>query len=90
VWTGGQAGTLFHSADNGVTWAQVQPFVKARQLSADITHIEVRNNDLRADLGNNVRDDVRDNARAPAEILLSTSNNEIWSSADGGKTWSKK
>jgi hypothetical protein len=77
VWTGGQAGTLFHSADNGVTWAQVQPSVKARQLSSDITHIEVRG-------------ESRDGMRGPAEILLSTSNNEIWSSADGGKTWDKK
>ena len=86
VWTGGQAGVLFHSVDNGVTWAQVQPSIKARQLSSDITHIEVRNDDLRY----SVRDEVRGDARGPAEILLSTSNNEIWSSADGGKTWSKK
>jgi hypothetical protein len=91
VWTGGQAGTLFHSADNGVTWAQVQPSVKARQLSSDITHIELRNTDLRNDeLHDNVRTEARDDARAPAEILLSTSNNEIWSSADGGTTWAKK
>jgi Putative zinc-finger len=82
VWTGGQAGTLFHSANSGVTWAQVRPSFKTRQLSSDITHIEVRNNELRYGL--------RDDARVPAEILLSTSNNEIWSSADGGKTWSKK
>ena len=86
VWTGGQAGVLFHSVDNGVTWAQVQPSIKARQLSSDITHIEVRNDDLRY----SVRDEVRGDARGPAEILLSTSNNEIWSSADGGKTWAKK
>jgi hypothetical protein len=78
VWTGGQAGTLFHSANSGVTWVQVQPSIKARQLSSDITHIEVRN------------DDLRDHALGPAEILLSTSNNEIWSSPDGGKTWAKK
>ena len=86
VWTGGQAGVLFHSVDNGVTWAQVQPSVRARQLSSDITHIELRNDDLRY----SVRDEVRGDARGPAEILLSTSNNEIWSSADGGKTWAKK
>ena len=86
VWAGGQAGTLFHSANNGVTWAQVQPSVKARQLSSDITHIEIRNDDLRY----SVRDEVRGYARGPTEILLSTSNNEIWSSADGGKTWAKK
>ena len=82
VWTGGQAGTLFHSANGGITWVQVQPSVKTRQLSSDITHIEVRSNEL--------RDELRGNARGPAEILLSTTNNEIWSSADGGKTWAKK
>jgi hypothetical protein len=42
VWTGGQAGTLFHSADGGLTWARVQPSIKAQQLSSDITHIELR------------------------------------------------
>jgi hypothetical protein len=69
VWTGGQAGTLFHSADRGVTWVQVQPSIKAQALSSDITHIDMR---------------------STAEIVVSTSNDEIWSSADGGKTWDKK
>jgi hypothetical protein len=78
VWTGGQTGTLFHSANGGVTWVQVQPSIKARQLSSDITHIELRGNEL------------RDDTRGSAEILLSTSNHEIWSSADGGQTWAKK
>jgi photosystem II stability/assembly factor-like uncharacterized protein len=87
VWAGGQAGTLFHSANSGVTWAQVQPSVKARQLSSDITHIEVRNNEVRNE---ELRRDLRYHVRRPGEILLSTSNNEIWSSADGGKTWAKK
>jgi hypothetical protein len=90
VWAGGQAGTLFHSANSGVTWAQVQPSIKARQLSSDITHIELQSNELRGDLRNNVRDELLGNARGTVEILLSTSNNEIWSSADGGKTWDKK
>jgi hypothetical protein len=83
VWTGGQAGILFHSANSGVSWAQVQPSVKARQLSSDITHIEVRNTGLR-------NDEVRGDVRGRAEIILSTSSNEVWSSADGGKTWDKK
>jgi hypothetical protein len=86
VWTGGQAGTLFHSADGGVTWVQVQPSIKARQLSSDITHIELRNIELR---NNELRGNLRDDAR-PAEIIVSTSNNEIWSSADDGKTWDRK
>ncbi len=78
VWAGGEAGTLFHSADGGVTWVQVKPSIKAQQLSSDITHIDMRNDDMRGDVG------------SPAEIVVSTSNNEIWSSADGGKTWDKK
>src|SRR6266853_282467 len=91
VWTGGQAGTLFHSANSGITWVQVQPSIKARQLISDITHIDVRNAEVQdGDLRNNMRDELRGYTRGPAEILLSTSNNEIWSSADSGKTWAKK
>ena len=77
VWAGGLAGTLFHSPDGGLTWVQMQPSIKAQQLSSDVTHIEVRA-------------DMRDDVNGPAEIVLSTSNSEIWSSADGGKTWEKK
>jgi hypothetical protein len=77
VWAGGLAGTLFHSADGGVTWVQVQPSIKVLQLSSDITHIDVRG-------------DVHGDVHGPVEIVLSTGNNEIWSSADGGKTWEKK
>jgi hypothetical protein len=69
VWTGGQAGALFHSSDNGVTWIQVQPSVKNQKLTSDITHIDVTQ---------------------PGQIVLSTVNYEIWSSADNGKTWDKK
>jgi hypothetical protein len=91
VWAGGQAGTLFHSANSGATWAQVQPSVKARQLSSDITHIEVRNEVRNNEVRNEeLRRDLRYGVRGPGEILLSTSNHEIWSSADGGKTWAKR
>jgi Putative zinc-finger len=69
LWTGGQAGELFHSADSGVTWLQVQPSIKALPLTSDITHIDLP---------------------GPAEVVISTSNHEIWSSADSGKTWGKK
>ena len=68
VWAGGQAGTLFHSADSGVTWLQVQPSMKAQPLTSDITHIDVR---------------------APAEVVISTTNHETWSSSNNGKTWQK-
>jgi hypothetical protein len=69
VWTGGQAGTLFRSADSGVTWVQVQPSIKAQQLTSDITHIDLHGR---------------------SEIVVFTTNNELWNSADGGKTWEKK
>jgi hypothetical protein len=78
IWTGGQAGTLFYSTDGGVTWLQVQPSIKARQLSSNVTHIELRGDELRGD-----------ELRRPAQILLSTSDNETWISVDGGKTWEK-
>ncbi len=74
VWAGGQAGTLFHSADRGLTWAQVQPSIHGQRLSFDITHIDV----------------TRMDAGAPVKIVVSTGNNEIWSSTDGGKTWGKE
>jgi hypothetical protein len=69
VWAGGEAGTVFHSADGGVAWVRVQPSIKAQVLTSDVTRIDLR---------------------GPSEIAVSTSNNEIWSSADGGKTWEKK
>jgi hypothetical protein len=83
IWAGGQAGTLFHSADGGLTWAQVQPSTKGQQLTSDITHIELQGIPLHGNnqLGNTPR---------PAQIVLSTSNNDVWSSRDGGTTWERK
>jgi hypothetical protein len=69
IWAGGQAGTLFHSADSGTTWSMVQPSTKSGSLSSDIVAIEIR---------------------SPAEIVLSTNNNESWTTFDAGKTWEKK
>lgn len=40
VWVGGNAGTLYHSTDSGLTWARVTPASADRKLSGDITHIE--------------------------------------------------
>ena len=68
VWAGGEAGTLFHSTDGGVTWAPVQPAAKAQSLSTDVVSIKVRG----------------------PQVLVSTRNNETWSTADGGQTWDKK
>jgi hypothetical protein len=73
VWTGGQAGTLFHSVDGGVTWLQVQPSSNGHVLTSDVTRI-----------------DIREVEGGPAQIIVSTNSNEVWSSADGGKSWQKK
>ncbi len=83
IWAGGQAGTLFHSADGGLTWAQVQPSTKGRQLTSDVTHIELQGTPLH---GNN---ELGNTPRA-AQIVLSTSNNDVWTSIDGGTTWARK
>jgi Putative zinc-finger len=82
VWTGGEAGTLFHSADGGGTWLQVQPSFEAQQLDADITHIDL----TRIDLTHDVQGDVT----GRSQVAVTTTNNDIWSSVDGGKTWAKK
>jgi hypothetical protein len=42
IWTGGRAGALFHSSDNGVTWVQVQPAINTQQLNSDITHLDLQ------------------------------------------------
>jgi hypothetical protein len=42
IWAGGKAGALFHSADGGANWTQVNPSADGRALSADVTRIEVR------------------------------------------------
>ena len=77
VWAGGQAGILFRSIDDGVTWAQLQPSVKGQQLGADITHIDIQT------------DNIHGNVSGPTPIIVFTSNNEVWTSRDGGITWQK-
>jgi hypothetical protein len=42
VWAGGKAGALFHSADGGSNWTQVNPSAEGRALNADVTRIEAR------------------------------------------------
>ncbi len=69
VWAGGQAGTLFHSRDNGTTWTQIQPSTKSESLKTDIVAIDIR---------------------SATDVVLTTSNNESWSTSDGGMTWQKK
>jgi len=82
IWTAGQAGTLFHSADGGATWVQVQPSTKGQQLSSDVTNIDLQGSALHGNLPGN--------APRPVQVVLSTSNNDIWISADGGTTWQKQ
>ena len=81
IWTGGAAGSLFHSVDRGVTWTQVHPLIDMQELDSDITHIDIQS-------GNG-------SAASSLQIVISTSkestnNRETWSSADGGATWVKK
>jgi len=83
VWAGGQAGTLFHSVDGGLTWTQVQPSQKGQQLTSDVIRIELQGSNLQGD-------NQPGNTARPTQIVLSTSNNDIWSSIDGGTTWNKK
>jgi hypothetical protein len=77
IWTGGQAGTLFHSTDGGLTWAQVQPSIKGQQLTSDVTNIDLEGSPLPG------------NAPSPPRVVLST-RSDIWTSPDGGITWQKK
>jgi hypothetical protein len=81
IWTGGAAGSLFHSVDRGVTWTQVHPLIDMQELDSDITHIDIQS-------GNG-------SGASSLQIVISTSkestnNRETWSSADGGATWVKK
>ena len=42
VLAGGEAGTLFHSSDGGVTWVSVWPIVETQSLSTDVIGIKVQ------------------------------------------------
>jgi putative zinc finger protein len=84
IWTGGQGGTLYHSTDGGISWVRVYPSANGRQLSADVSQIEVRNSNLGDfHLGSK-------NSQAPTKIVLSTNNKQVWTSVDGGKSWETK
>jgi hypothetical protein len=102
VWAGGEAGTLFHSADGGATWTQVQPSIKGQALSSDITQIDISSDNVsNRDASNR---DVSISGSLSANrysnddggpirrqnLVVSTASHEIWRSADGGKTWNKQ
>ncbi len=42
IWAAGQAGTVFHSTDGGVTWTQLHPTAKDQPLTADVTGIDLQ------------------------------------------------
>ena len=69
VWVGGASGTLYHSTDSGVHWAQVNPDAGGKLLADDVISIEF--------------------ATAQQGKLV-TSKQEVWTTTDGGQTWSKK
>jgi hypothetical protein len=77
IWVGGQAGTLLHSNDDGLTWAQVRAS-DDESLSADVTRIDLRNTD------------VANGLNVVTEIVVSTGTGEVWNSIDGGNTWNKQ
>jgi hypothetical protein len=79
VWTGGHSGTLFHSTDGGASWAMIQPSTTQPSMNQPSTKAGA----LSADI-------VAIEIRGGAEIILSTSTNETWTTTDGGKTWDKK
>lgn len=69
VWVGGARGALYHSADSGVHWTQVNPATGGKLLADDVISIEF--------------------ATAQQGKLV-TSKQEVWTTTDGGQTWSKK
>jgi hypothetical protein len=84
IWVGGQGGALYHSFDGGLTWVQSHPTADSHQLTADISHIDLRNPSTGSDdLGSK-------DTQAPTEIVVTTTNNESWTSPDSGKSWKAK
>lgn len=77
IWVGGQAGTLLHSTDDGLTWVPVRPS-NDEALSSEVTRIDLRNTD------------VADGLNVVTEIVVSTSTGDVWNSIDGGNTWNKQ
>jgi hypothetical protein len=69
VWVGGAKGALYHSADEGGHWMQVNPARGGELLSDDVISIEF--------------------ATAQRGKFV-TSKQEVWTTADGGQSWSKK
>jgi hypothetical protein len=79
IWTGGEAGALFHSADDGVTWVRVQVSAGPQTLTSEISRIDLSGSDVSSNVDSGQR----------ATVVVSTRHQEVWSSADGGTTWVK-
>jgi hypothetical protein len=88
VWTGGEAGVLFHSTDGGVTWVRVQPSTKSQQLSSNITRLALHADNLQENLRGSYGQ--QDKHAETSEIEVDTINNEVWISPDSGKSWNKE
>ena len=84
IWAGGEVGTLFRSTDDGQTWQQIQPSIGGQSLTGDITRIELQCNNIRSD---NPQADAR---ITQPRVELFTSNNQVWTSPDGGKSWNSR
>jgi hypothetical protein len=77
-----------HEAD---MWAGGQAGALFHSVDSGVTWLQVQPSSKGQSLSSDVtRIDIRNAVRGPSEIVVSTNNNEIWSSADGGKTWQKK
>jgi hypothetical protein len=77
IWVGGQAGTLLHSNDDGLTWEAARPS-HDETLSSDVTGIDLRNTD------------APDSSNVVTQIVVSTGTGEVWNSIDGGNTWNRQ
>jgi hypothetical protein len=69
IWVGGANGALYHSADEGGHWIQVNLGAAGKLLSDDVISIEF--------------------ATAQRGKFV-TSKQEVWTTADGGQSWSKR
>jgi hypothetical protein len=78
---------LSFGARGGDIWAGGQAGTLFRSTDSGTTWIMVQPSTKSESLSSDI---VAIEVRGPAEIVLSTSNNESWTTSDAGKTWDKK